>query len=175
MMDGRQTAWLMGTHLGLFFGIGELNTFLSSFGLYLSLDLLLLVFPGLFLPLYSGFSLALLLGFLSATAHPAPMGLTITGYILLWMLLGWSRTRVRTPNKWHLVATCCLLQVLWIAILTVGLLWEGLASLVLPPGLLLDALFSCLGLAGLVPLWCHLQKRLLLALGWNLEARPVRS
>ena len=175
MIDWRQTGWLLATHLTLFFALGELNTFLSSMGVHLSLDLLLLVFPGLFLPVTSGCFIALLLGFLSATAHPISPTLGLSGYLGLWLLLVWSRTRVRPHLKWHLGLICILLQLLWMLILTAFLLWPSRDALHLPPRLLVDGLVSALALAVFVPPWCASQKRLLLALGWNLDASPARS
>lgn len=177
MIEGRQTGWLLAAHLALFFALGELNTFLSSYGIHLSLDVLLLVFPGLFLPVSGGFFMALFLGFLAAAAHPVPPALGLSGYLLLWMLLVWSRTRVRTHNKWHLGTICILLQLLWMLVLTALLLWPSREALgpALPGRLFLDALLSCISLAILVPLWCASQKRILVALGWNLDASPARS
>lgn len=175
MMHWRETGWLLATHLALFFALGELNTFLSSFGFHLSLDLLLLVFPGLFLPVTGGCFLALLLGFLYGTAHPISPALGLSGYLVLWLLLIWSRTRVRPHIKWHLISICILLQFLWMLILTVFLIWPSPDPLLLPPRLLVDGLLSALALACFVPLWCASQKRLFLALGWNLDANPNRS
>lgn len=174
MNTGKQFGLLLASHLFLFFAIGESNTFLSSLGIHLSLDLLLLVFPGLFLPVYPGLITVLVLGLLAGTATPIATALHLIGYLILWVLLVWSRTRVRTHDKWHLGFTAILLQLLWMLALTL-LLARPFPGLNIHGKLLIDAFCSSLALLFMVPAWCSLQKYLLLATGWNLDASSLRS
>jgi hypothetical protein len=175
MSDWRQIAWVLVSHLFLFFAIGEANTFLAGARIHLSLDLLLLVFPGLFLPIYPGAFIVLIMALLSGTAHPLPISVHYIGYLLTWLILVWSRTRIRIGNNWQIRTVSILLQLLWMSVLTVYVIWPNLPQFAIPGRLLMDAVCSLLVLLILAPLWCAGQKYLLLLLGWNMESNPLRS
>lgn len=160
-------------NLLLMLSLAEANNALGRLGLSVHLDSLLVLFFGLYLKSSLGLIFVLLLGFLNEALHPVPEGTYVLGYLLLWGYLVWWQNRIRLQNPAHIRVVAFSAQLLWMAALSV-LFWDGH----LPYGvyglrILLDTLLSALLVLGLAWPWCAFQRRLLLSLGWNLDAQPA--
>jgi hypothetical protein len=170
MKDGRHLLILLLCGLGLYFLTGMINNHLATHAVFLHVDALLVVFPGLFLRRLSGLLVVLPLAFLQETATPAAQGTYLFGYLGMWLFFIWAQPRIRRQNTFHLRWVALVAQVL----LTLYLLavvghtqWQHLAFW---QRVLSDTVISCVVIVITVGAWCRFQQRLLQSRGWDLEA-----
>lgn len=174
MSDNARVTLLFFSHILLYFIIGQLNSLLGGWSLHLHLDALLLVFFGLFLNHMKGLVFSALLGFMADAVHPVPYGTYLIGYVLLWAFFVWSQRRIRRQNPLHVRIITVIAQSLWLLGLALFLgtgLWTEWTYW---QRILVDLLASALVLFLFAWPWCHLQKKLLYSLGWDLDAQLTR-
>ncbi len=157
-------------NLVLYLAVGEFNDAIGPWTVHLHLDVLYVVFFGLFVRHAYGLLYAALMGLFVDAAHAAPTGVFFAGYLLLWLLFAACQRRVRRQNPAHVRVVAAAGQLLWL--LALGLIMA--VALPSVPGLwtrwLADLALSCLAVGLLAWPWCHFQNRLLYTLGWDLEA-----
>jgi hypothetical protein len=172
--DNGRISFLFAANALLFLAIGELNHAVSGWALQLRMDVLLFVFFALYLNRLLGLLFAALLGLLAEAAHPGPQGAFLIGYLGMWLFLVWSRQRIRRHNPVHVRTVAAAAQALWLLALSLFIAagpgavdagwwyWQRVG---------LDLLFSLAAVYLLAWPWCRFQKNLLVALGWDIEAR----
>lgn len=171
MSDNGRLSVVFLFNLLLYFIIGEINHLLAGWSLHLHLDVLLLIFFGLHLNRLSGVVFTVLLGLLADAAHPVPTGTFVLGYLGIWYAFVWFQHRIRRQNPGHVRVVALSIQVLWMLVLAIFLGDGFLASTVYWQRILMDLILSGVVLLAVVWPWCAFQKKLLLSLGWNLDAR----
>ena len=157
-------------HLLLFFIVGEANSVLSGWPVYLHVHTLFVIFFSLYLQRAGAGVFLAGLGLLAETLHPVPPGTYLLGYLALWLFLIRGRQQIHRHNIAQLRVLAGLAQAFLLLVL----------ALFLRPGSSLDpvywqrfqpeAILSVLLCAFLAPPWCRLQLALLYRFGWNLEA-----
>lgn len=174
MSDNGRLSLLFLCHVLLYLAIGEVNTFISQWGLYLHLDALLLLFFGLYLSQLRGLLYAAVLGFLVESMSPVPHGLALAGYLGIWLFFVACQRRIRRQNPFHVRTVTIAVQLLWLLVLSLlmGSHWLGEPAYL--KRVLTDMLVSSLALYLLAWPWCQFQKKLLYSLGWDLEAQISR-
>ena len=174
MSDNARVTLLFFAHILLYFIIGQLNNALAGESIHLHLDALLLVFFGLFLNHLKGLVFTALLGLMTDAIHPVPHGTYLIGYVLIWAFFVWSQRHIRLQNPLHVRTVTVIAQSLWLLVLAFFLgrgLW---AEWLYWQRILIDLLASALLLFIFAWPWCHLQKKLLYSLGWDLDAQLTR-
>jgi len=177
MSDNGRISLLFLANVLLYFAIGLLNNAVSGWSLQLQLDVLLLVFFGLYLNRMLGLLYTILIGFLADAAHPGPQGAFLLGYLAIWLYLVWAQRRIRRQNPVHVRSVAGAGQALWIIGLAVvmGMDGSGDSRLLADPVYWLRVGTDLLASAAVVYLlawpWCQFQKNLLYSLGWDIEAR----
>lgn len=171
MSDNGRILLIFLCNLALYFILAEVNNLLSSVALYLHLDVLLLVFFGLYLRRTLGFLFVLILGCLAGASHPAPPGIFLLGYPVLWLLLVRGQRHIARQDPTHVRTLSMTLQLVWLTFLAIllgsgiertGPMWQRI---------LLESALSTVAVFLLAWPWCQFQKKLLHSLGWNLEAQ----
>lgn len=174
MSDNGRISLLFLFNLLLYFLLGMVNNAVSGFSIHLHLDVLLLIFSGLYLTRLSGLVYAALLGLLADAASPVPVGSYLLGYLALWTYFVWCQRRIRRQNKTHLRSVSIIGQTLWILALAVILGRGSFGDWIYWQRLLIDTFFSGLCLFIVIWPWCRFQNNLLYSLGWDLEAQISR-
>lgn len=151
--------------------IGEINTIISGWAVYLHLDALLLVFFGLFLNRISGLVYTALLGFLVEAMYPVPTGLYLIGYLGIWLFFTWCQRRIRRQNPYHVRGVVVAIQAVWMLVLAFVLGSGWIGTFAYWQRVLVEIALSSLAIYLLAWPWCQFQKKLLYSLGWDLEAQ----
>jgi len=161
---------LFACNLVLYLVVSEVNGVIGPWTVHLHLDVLYLVFFGLFLRHLGGLLFAALMGLFADAAHAAPAGVFLAGYIGLWLFFTLCQRRVRRQNPAHVRAVAVAGQLLWMGALALVMAMAQPSA----PGawmrLPADLGFSCLVVGFLAWPWCRFQNKLLHTLGWDLEA-----
>ncbi|NDV61225.1 hypothetical protein G0Q06_02035 [Puniceicoccales bacterium CK1056] len=171
MSDNGRISLLFLINILLYFFIGMINNMASGFSIHLHLDVLLLIFSGLYLTRLSGLFLAALLGLLADAANPVPTGTFLVGYLAIWLFFVWCQRRIRRQNKIHVRTVAVVAQLSWIIFLGLFLGKGALSEWPYWQRILSDVLVSCVCLYLVVWPWCRTQNSLLYSLGWDLEAQ----
>lgn len=171
MSDNGRISLLFFLNILLYFVLGIINNAVSGFSIHLHLDVVLLVFSGLYLNRLSGLLLAVLLGLLTDAVHPVPAATYLFAYIAFWLFFVWCQRRIRRQNKAHVRSVSIAAQLVWILVLGLLLGRGALGEWVYWQRLLIDAVLSGICLYILVWPWCRLQKQFLYSMGWDLEAQ----
>ena len=158
----------------LYLLLGQLNTVISGFSLYLHADALYIIFFGLFLNRFSGLFYSALLGLLVDAMNPAPNGSFALAYIGLWLFFVWCQRRIRRQNPLHIRTVAILGQFFLLSAVTLIMIGKSGAHAVYWPRLLIDMAFSLVFVFLTASPWCFFQKTLLDSLGWNIEAQLSR-
>lgn len=174
MSQNARISLLILANLLLYLCVGEINTALSHLSLYLHADVLYLVFFGLFLNRLSGVVYVGLLGFLAEAVRPVPTGLYFVGYMGIWLALVWAQSRIRRQAALHLRWTAVTVQTVWLLFLCLALGFRRLDTWSYWQRFLIEGAFSLFLIGLTAPFWCRLQKDLLYALGWDLDAQINR-
>lgn len=167
MRDSRVMLILLG-NVFLFLIIHQLNKILSSAHIHLALDGLYLIFPTLYLRLYSG----LIVTFASGLFVYAGLPFSVEGCILyssIFLLMAYYRQNIDRSN---------ILQITFLAFLLNGIVFFAISLWQIPlanPGsywqrLLVDLLFSQLVIVLVAAFLVEIQKRVLLYFGIDLAA-----
>lgn len=157
-------------HLLLFFVVGEINSVLSGWPVYLHLQTVLVIFFSLYLQrVAAGFFIAAL-GLLTEALHPVPAGTYLIYYLALWLVLIWGRQRIHRHHTAHIRVLAGFTQGISLLVLALFLRPESWAEPVYWQRFLPEWLLSSLLCAWLAAPWCRLQLLLLNRSGWNLEA-----
>jgi cell shape-determining protein MreD len=147
------------------------NHLLNPLALSLHLDVLLVLFAGLYLRVLHGVWVALLAGLLVDAYSPLPPGLRALGILGLWVAVVWLRPRIHPSARRNVRLAAALLQAAWLILPALALgagrmgnwtYWQRFAC---DLGLSLAVVWLA------APAWCDLQRRYLLALGWDLHAQ----
>lgn len=171
MSDNGRISLIFAFTVVAYIAIGELNTLISGWSVYLHMDALLLVFFGLYLNRISGLLYTALLGFLVESMYPVPGGLYLIGYLGIWLFFTWCQRRIRRQNPYHVRGVVVAIQALWMLVLAFVLGGESIGTLVYWHRILVEILASALIIYLLTWPWCLFQKKLLYSLGWDLEAQ----
>lgn len=174
MSDNGRVAILFGLNVLLMLILGEINHALSGFSLRLHLDVLLVLFFGLYLGTWPGLLYAALFGLAADARYPVPLGFFLIGYLLMWLMLVFSQRRIRRQSAVHVRTVAILAQGAWILMISFLLGDDMLTTGAYWLRVLTDLLFSLGLLYALAWPWCRFQHRLLYSLGWDLEAQPPR-
>ena len=118
MSDNARVTLLFVFNVLLYLGIGEVNTIISGWAVYLHLDALLLVFFGLYLNRMSGLLFTALLGFLVESMYPVPTGLYLVAYLGIWLFFVGCQRRIRRQNPFHVRWVTVAAQCLWLLLLS---------------------------------------------------------
>lgn len=160
---------VFGINLLLYFAIGQLNSVLSGYVVYLHLDALLVLFFGLFMVQSKALVYVVLFGLLADSQHGSPPGTYLLGYTFLWAFFVWCQRRIHRVNPAH---------VSWIAVSGQLLLMFALAFALAGEARWLPGYWGRLGWEWLcsslliylvAPLWCRVQKEALQPFGWQPE------
>lgn len=171
MSDNGRLSLIFTFTLLAYLAIGEINTMISGWAVYLHVDALLLVFFGLYLNRLSGLVYTALLGFLTEALYPVPTGLYLIGYLAIWLYFTWCQHRIRRQNPYHVRAVVVAIQVAWMLLLALVLGSGSLGNPLYWQRVLVETGLSALVLYLLTWPWCLFQKKLLFSLGWDLEAQ----
>lgn len=161
-------------NLFLYFCFGELKNIVGGWNVSLHLDVLLLVFFGLYLSHNMAFIYSALLGFISDAAVPAPDGTYLIGYLAIWLFFVTCQRRIRLQNAGHVRFVAMAAQLLWILALTVSMGGGQLGDFAYWQRILVDLSLSLLIIG--VAVWpiCVFQKKWLFSLGWDLESQMAK-
>ena len=155
----------------LYFFIGMANNLVSGLSIHLHLEVLLIIFFGLYLTRHFGLFFTVLLGLFTDAVHPVPVGTFLVGYLILWLFFVWCQRRIRRQNPLHVKPVAVAAQTVWIILLGLILGKGSLGEWGYWQRLLSDTVLSGICIYFLVWPWCQFQKRLLHSLGWDLEAQ----
>jgi len=169
--DNGRISLLFLFNLILYFLVGEANNSLSALNVSLHLDVLFVLFFGLYIGRSIGLLYTLLFGFLTNASHPVPVGTYLVGYLFLWMFLVWSQHRIRRQNSRHVRSIATIAQVLLIICLSLFLGRQSLGSGSFWQRTFFDLMSSALVVYFLAWPWCRFQHRMLHSMGWNLDAQ----
>lgn len=163
-----------------FFSLGmlviqtELNNWLANWSLALNLDILLIVFCGLYLRILHGWWIVVFVGLLVDAARPTPIGMDVIGLILLWTLVVYYRRQIKRESATHVAWTAVSLQCLWLLFLTVSMSQGRLGEWIYWQRFLIDGGLSLVVVAIAAWPWCELQRLYLKWSGWDLNAEINR-
>lgn len=167
MKNWHVVAFLLGLNYLLFFALKEFNHYLAPWSVSLHAEVLLILFPALFLPLGQSLVLSVLIAAMVGVHYPVPLATTIFSFLVLFHIGAWMRTRIRLEHMGHLAGLGAGLQVLFL------LVWSlGFVRFAVSPGAFwirvgTDALLSGAVVALLAAGWCRWQLRLLGEFGWE--------
>lgn len=168
--------------IGIFFfnfflliALGELNHNLTSFAVYLNLDVLFLLCAGLYLRLLHGVILAVVIALTMEATNPLPFGTRLIAFLAIWFIIVEFSRRIQRNNPSHVRTLAVILQFVWFLCLSVIAGQEFLDSGTFWLRTGTDLLLSCLTIMLLANFWVNFQCRFLSDLGWNLKAEPQRS
>ena len=170
MSDNGRISLLFVFNLIFYFLVGEANNSLSGLNISLHLDVLFVLFFGLYIGRTIGLFYTLLLGLLTSASHPVPLGTYLVGFLFLWMFLVWSQHRIRRQNPRHVRTVAAIAQAVLIVGLTLFLGRHAMGSAGFWQRVFFDLTFSLLAVYLLAWPWCRFQHRMLHSLGWNLDA-----
>ena len=174
MSDNGRVAILFGFNVILMFLIGELNHVLSGYSLRLHLDVLLVLFFGLYLGIWPGLLYAALFGLLADARSPAGNGFFFIAYLLCWLFFVFGQRRIRRQSSAHVRWIAVLAQAAWLATLSLLMGDDLLTSGAYWIRVLTDTALSLALLYAIAWPWCRFQHQMLYSLGWDLEAQPPR-
>lgn len=152
----------------------ELNNWLAGWSLALNLDILLVVFCGLYLRILHGWWIVVFVGLLVDATRPTPAGLSVIGLILLWTLVVYYRRQIHRENATHVAWTAVSLQFLWLTVLTLMLSHGRAGEWIYWQRFLVDGGLSLVVIAIIAWPWCEIQRLYLKWSGWDLNAETHR-
>lgn len=155
---------------GLVLALGELSNGLARWSIGLHWEVLLVLFPALFLAPVPGAVLCLIFAFMIGVHAPVPFGMTLLSLFALWHIGIWMRSRLRREQKRHLAGLAACLQVLGILIWSLALAPAGVPTTAYWIRVAVEAGLSALLVAILAGWWCQWQFRLLEEFGWQPES-----
>lgn len=151
--------------------LAEANSSLSGFGVSLHLEMLFIVFCGLYLDAIPGMVMTAGLGFFLGVFRPVPLEDTLIEFLLLWLFSLAARRRIRRENFAHVAGVAALAQCLAIIGMSFAYGADLVGSGVFWGRVFGDAALSMLIVAVLAYLWCQFQVRILMDMGWNPDAQ----
>lgn len=147
--------------------LGELNHFLTPYGVNLHVDALYVVFVALFIHETRGLIPVLLIAALMEGRTPTPPGAYLIGYAAMWTLFVGFRMRIQRYHADHLSLLAVAGNSLFILYLS---LLHSRGHVSLPAywsSIFVELLISSAVLFLFVPFWCRVQKSALLRIGWD--------
>lgn len=160
--------------LGLLILQAELNNWFAEMSLALNLDILLVLFCGLYLRILHGWWIVVFVGLLVDAGRPTPIGMNVIALILLWTLVVYYRRQIQRESPTHLIWTAVSLQTLWLVTLTLTMSQGRAGEWIFWQRFLLDAGLSLSIIALFAWPWCELQRIYLKWSGWDLNAKIHR-
>jgi len=168
----QQILVLFALHLGLAVCIGEINYQLAPHALHLHLDVLLVLFAGLYLRAVHSVVFTAGLGLLCGALYPFAVG----GYALvlaaLWLVIALTRPHLRREQTLPVTLLAVLVQLLYMLAATVWFHWGHLGEWLVWQRFLIDAALNCALLATFTGRWIRLNISTLFQIGWDIEAEP---
>lgn len=161
---------LFGINLLLYFLVGELNSLLAPRAVYLHLDILFLLFFGLFIAQGQTILYIIVLGLFADARHATPPGAFLISYLLLWAYLVWSQRRIQRQNPSHVSWIALIGQLAFIAVLSLSMADTQLLAFNYWTRVGWEAIWSAVLIFLFAPFWCRIQKSILQEFGWNAEA-----
>ncbi|MCC5835470.1 MAG: hypothetical protein JJU20_12110 [Opitutales bacterium] len=164
----------------LFFALGllvlqaELNNWLAGMSLALNLDILLVLFCGLYLRILHGWWIVIFVGLLVDAGRPTPIGMNVIALILLWTLVVYYRRQIHRESPTHVIWTAVSLQTVWLLTLTLTMSYGRAGEWIYWQRFLLDGGLSLVFIALFAWPWCEIQRVYLKWSGWDLNAEIQR-
>jgi len=154
----------------LFFFIGEVSHQLAPLGMSLQLDVIYIIFAGLYFRMLHGVIFVALIALFANAITPLPYGFHFITYLASWMFITWARPRIRRENPAHVKLLAILIQTLFFLVITSLMgrslfgeffFWMRVAT---------DYSLNMLILLAFTHLWCEFQRSLMLSMGWDLTS-----
>lgn len=153
----------------LYLALAEAAHLLSRWGLSFHFEILLILFPALFLRAGPGLAVCTLIALMMGAHRPAPLGATLVTFCLLWHLSLWVRARLRREELARLAGLAVAFQTLCILLWSVYFIPRGLAQEAYWWRVLAETSLSALFVALLAGWWCRWQFNLLQEFGWRAD------
>jgi hypothetical protein len=152
----------------------EINGWLARYAIHLNLDVLLVIFCGLYLRVLHGWWIILIIGLSLDAIRPIPFGSGVAGLIFLWVATVWMRGRIRRERPQNCTTVAVTIQLIWL--LALHLIWnEGRwIYAAFWQRLFWDTLLSLIVVALLAYPWCEFQRVFLKWSGWDLNSESNR-
>lgn len=154
--------------------LNEINGWLARYAINLNLDVLLVIFCGLYLRVLHGWWIILLIGLSLDAIRPMPFGSGVAGLMFLWVATVWMRGKIRRERAQDCAVAAVLIQLIWLILLNI--LWQEGRWMYAAfwQRLLIDSLFSLTVVALLAYPWCEFQRMFLKWSGWDLNNEANR-
>lgn len=154
--------------------LSEINGWLARFAIHLNMDVLFVLFAGLYLRILHGWWLILIIGLLLDATRPTTFGSGVAGMFLLWIASVWMRGQIRRERAQDCAIAAIIIQLIWL--LALNLIWnEGRWNhAVYWQRFFIDTAFSLLLVGILAHPWCEFQRLYLKWSGWDLNSESNR-
>ena len=175
MNPKRQISVVFFTTLVIYVIIVLLNNILSTFSIHLSLDILYLLFPALYMLFWPGYLIVALIALIIDAILPLPFGTLFLLYSLGYFFIRHLNTRFRKEKRTHVMLMAFIINSIFMFIITLIM-----GSSTFSEGNYWVRFFTDLSISGLVliliaPPILDLQKLFLLYSGGIVTAEPINE